>query len=140
MSATPVLTVLEAFVARLKADDDVSEEVGVRVYDQPPDDPTYPFVSIGQMAVTQADTDGSGGVTLRVSVEAYSRPSSGRVECQRILDAVRESLHRSEGALQSTYPTIYSVEYVQELITLSTDGETHAGVGVFDVRIDQGLY
>ena len=64
---------------------------GVRIHDDVPDDPAFPFLTIGEARV--ADYPGApGALQHEVRIHAYSR-WDGRAELKRIEGAVREALH-----------------------------------------------
>jgi hypothetical protein len=81
--------------AALVADSDITDLVSTRVYDEPPQRPTYPFIKFGSIQPQADDTDGSTGANISLTIDAFSR-ATGRVEASRIAEAIRASLHRQE--------------------------------------------
>lgn len=84
--------------AALIADSNITDLVAGRVYDEPPQSPTYPYIRFDQLEPRAMDTDGSIGVDVAVTIQAFSR-STGRVEATRIAEAIRSALHRQEEAV-----------------------------------------
>ena len=67
---------------------------GVRIHDAVPDDPAFPFLTIGEART--ADYAGvPGAVSHEVRIHAYSR-WEGRAELKRIEGAVRDALHDAD--------------------------------------------
>ena len=86
------LELQKALVGKLKTDPAVTALVDGRVYDMPPINPTFPYISLGpdQTIPDRADcSEGSSDVTLQV--DAWSR-ATGFPEVKRIAEAVRASL------------------------------------------------
>lgn len=90
--ASPELELQGAIVARLKADADVTALISTRVYDPVPAVPVFPYVSFGPREANQDDADCITGFEITFQIDAWSR-ASGTVEAQKIVDAVRVSLH-----------------------------------------------
>jgi len=94
------LSLQKAVRAALLADADLASLISTRLYDEPPENVTYPYARFGSIVADTDDTDGSLGSVLSFTIEAYSRVT-GRVEASRIVEAVRAALHRQEGTLGS---------------------------------------
>ena len=70
---------------------------GVRIHDAVPDEPAFPFLTIGEART--ADYPGvPGAVSHEVRIHAYSR-WDGRAKLKRIEGAVRDALHDADLAL-----------------------------------------
>lgn len=93
MSAS--LELQKAMVARLNADTDVTALVGTRIYDRPPPDPTFPYITFGPCQTSPNRADCYDGTTLVIQLDAWSR-SVGFPEVKRIEQAVRDSLTEVE--------------------------------------------
>lgn len=87
--------------AALIADSGITDLVATRIYDEPPQNPTFPFIRFGQIEPQAMDTDGSTGADVVLTIQAFSR-STGRVEATQIAEAVREALHRQEETISLT--------------------------------------
>jgi len=117
--------------AALAADAGVAALVGARIYDTPPDSPTYPFIRFGDLSMQPNDTDGTLGALITVSIEAHSRSLSGSVEAKRILGAVRAALHRQEtGVTLANFSLIELIERTS-LTRRDSSGESFVGVAVY---------
>lgn len=92
------LSLQKAVRAALLADADLASLISTRMYDEPPENVTYPYARFGSIVADTDDTDGSLGSVLSFTIEAYSRVT-GRVEASRIVEAVRAALHRQEETL-----------------------------------------
>jgi hypothetical protein len=122
--------------AALAADAGVTALVGARIYDKPPHSPTYPFIRFGDFDVDHNDTNCTLSAFVTVSVEAHSRSISGSIEVQRIVEAVRAVLHRSESSVTlANYALIELIEQTS-LVTRDTDGEAFTGVTVYRAFLD----
>ena len=88
-----------ALIAALKADADVTALVGQRVYDEPPQGVTYPYIRITEISPAAFDTTCTQGAEVQIGLEAHSRSAQGRVEAVQIAEAVQSALHRNEAAL-----------------------------------------
>ena len=91
MSSSFALELQKGLRAALVADSSLTALVAARVYDEPPQAPTYPFVRFGDIQTRSADTDGNTGAEVTFNVEGYSQ-TTGRVEATQIAEAVRNAL------------------------------------------------
>ena len=98
MSNSFALELQKGIRAALVADSGVTALVSTRIYDEPPQNVTYPFVRFGDIQPRSMDTDGSTGAEVTFNVEAYLQ-TTGRVEATQIAEAVRNALHRSEASV-----------------------------------------
>src|SRR5215207_1980540 len=86
------LELQKALVARLRGDTGVAALVGTRIYDQPPPEPVYPYISLGPDQILPSRADCYDGSEITLQVDAWSR-SVGYPEVKRIADAIRASLN-----------------------------------------------
>lgn len=107
--------------AALVADAGVSALVGARVYDEPPQGATYPFVMFTDISPAAFDTDTAEGALVGIGLQVHSRSASGRVEAVRIVEAIKNALHRNEAAVTVTGFTL--VELIFETYTSARDAE-----------------
>ena len=107
MSNSFALALQKVIRAALVADSGVTALVSARIYDEPPQNVTYPFVRFGDIQPRSMDTDGTTGAEVTFNVEAYSQ-TTGRVEATQIAEAVRNALHRSEG-----YVTLFGINVIE---------------------------
>lgn len=107
--------------AALVADAGVTTLVSTRVYDEPPQDVTFPYLRFGGIEPAAFDTDNTEGSLVGISIEAHSRSASGRVEAVQMVEAVREALHRQEASVTVTGHTL--VELIFQTYSVTRDGE-----------------
>lgn len=98
MSDGFALALQKAVRTTLLANSSVTNLISTRLYDEPPENPVYPYARFGNIVADAFDTDGSISAEVAMTIIAYSR-STGRVEASRIAEAVRIALHRQEGAV-----------------------------------------
>ena len=126
--------------ARLIAVDAVTDIVSTRVYDEPPQDPTFPYIRFGAIEDASFDQDGALASEISMDLEVYSRPASGRVECTQIVDAVRHALHRQEGEFDELTGGGILVQCIVEdtRVVRMGDGRTYFGLVALNIIIDGG--
>lgn len=107
--------------ATLAANSGVTDIVSSRIYDEPPQNATFPYLRFGEISPAVFDTDTIEGSLVAVTFEAHSRSPSGRVEAVQIVEAVRAALHRQEGSVTVTGFNL--VELIFEAISVTRDGE-----------------
>ena len=123
--ADPVELLLQgAIVTRLKADSGVGALVSDRIYDRPPNGPTFPYVTV---EVTQVIDDENTCAVVKRPVfyfHCWSR-KPGRVEVQRIAGAVETAIRSS--ALTATGHQV-SLQYQESTRYMTEDDglTTHA--------------
>jgi hypothetical protein len=116
-----LLALQKGIRAALVADAGVSALIGTRLYDEPPQNVTFPYARFGGIEPLAFDTDTKEGALVSFTIEAYSRSASGRVEAARIADAVKAALHRQEASVSVAGHTL--VELIFETFSVTRDGE-----------------
>lgn len=128
------LTMQKALVAALKADAGLSALVGNRVYDQPPQTPTRPFVRIGGIQPRPIRSDGKRAANLTFAIEVHSRPASGRVEATRCAEAIVAAL---DGVtLTVTGFTLVQLHWVTQTVAQDADGLSYTAIVAFNAILD----
>jgi uncharacterized protein (DUF1800 family) len=92
------LEVQKALIALLKADAGVSAIVGARIYDAAPQDPTYPLITLGDIAGRPWEGSGMDGWEDEFTVDIWSE-KPGKPEALQIAAASVAAIHRAEPAL-----------------------------------------
>lgn len=92
-----------ALLARLRAEPALSSLLGApaRVYDEPPSDPTYPFLQVGRVQARSwggASGDEAEGLEHVITLTCVSR-FGGAEEARAVTAAVRAVLHDADLAL-----------------------------------------
>ena len=129
------LALQKALVATLKTDAGVAALVGERVYDQPPQSATRPFIRIGGIEPRPVRTDGKSASSITFGIEAHSRPvTSGRVEATRCAEAI-------EAALNDAALTVAGFEMVQlhwqaQTVSQDSDGQSYTAIAAFTTLLD----
>ena len=88
-----------ALIAALKADSAVAALVGTRIYDEPPQGVTFPYIRLTDISPSAWDTDCTEGAAVQIGLQVHSRATQGRVEAVRIAEAIQSALHRQETSL-----------------------------------------
>jgi len=114
--------------ARLVANAGVTAIVSTRVYDEPPQAVTFPYLRFDQITANAFDTDSTLGSVVDITIEANSRSASGRVEAVQIVEAVRAALHRQETNVTVTGFTLVELIFQTYSVTRDTDGRGYTAV------------
>jgi hypothetical protein len=114
--------------ARLVANAGVTAIVSTRVYDEPPQAVTFPYLRFDQITANAFDTDSTLGSVVDITIEANSRSASGRVEAVQIVEAVRAALHRQEANVTVTGFTLVELIFQTYSVTRDTDGRGYTAV------------
>jgi hypothetical protein len=122
------LELQKTLVALLKADATLAAIVGARVYDTPPQDPAYPYVSFGPSKGLSWDTDTGLGWDASLQIDTWSR-KPGRVEAAQIMTAINAAVHRSDLSLDTQVSCLALHDF--STILPEDDGVTTHGVQRF---------
>lgn len=114
--------------AALVANAGVTTLVSTRVYDEPPQNVTFPYLRFGDINPTAFDTDTKVGATVAITLEANSRSASGRVEAVKIVEAVNAALHRQEASVTVTGFTLVELIFETHNVTRDPDGRGYTAV------------
>lgn len=92
MSAERAL--MSAIRAAALAHADVQAVLGdpARLYDDPPPNPVFPYVTLGRLETRATDASGAPALEHAVTLHAWSR-YGGRAEALDVIDALRTALH-----------------------------------------------
>jgi hypothetical protein len=122
--------------AALAANAGVSAIVSSRIYDEPPQNVVFPYLRMVDIDPTAFDTDTTEGAEISISVEAYSRSASGRVEAAQMAEAVRAALHRQETSVTVTGFTLVELIFQTFNVTRDADGRGYTAVIVFQATLE----
>ena len=122
------LAIQKGLRARLVANAGVTDIVSTRVYDEPPQAVTFPYLRFDQITANAFDTDSTLGSVVDITIEANSRSASGRVEAVQIVEAVRAALHRQEANVTVTGFTLVELIFQTYSVTRDTDGRGYTAV------------
>lgn len=87
------LEVQKAVKTALDAATTLTAIVGTRIYDQPPQSPTYPYLRIGDVLGDPWEATNMEGWEGVMDIDCWSR-KPGKVEAQQIANAAFSALHR----------------------------------------------
>lgn len=128
-----------AFIGALKdAPGKEQQYVGGRIYDEPPRDPVYPFIRIGNIDITSEDTDDTLGAQFKFSLEVHTR-GVGQVMGKSIIEEVARDFHRGERQLQQYMPAPILVTELRHQTTNASrgrDAQNWVAVGLFTGSLD----
>jgi hypothetical protein len=114
----------EALLAALTGN--VGDAVGDKVYDEPPVNPTYPYVTLGECQVLPDKADCIDGVIAYPTVHAWSQ-EKGFAEVKSIAKAILALLDDQPMSLPGFTVVVFEVESVNYL--RDPDGLTrHAAI------------
>lgn len=121
MSDGYALAIQKGLRVTLVADAGVSALVSTRVYDEPPQNVTFPYVRFLGIEPLRFDTDTTEGAIVNIGFEVHSRSASGRVEAARIAEAIKAALHRKETSVTVAGHNL--VELIFEAYSVKRDNE-----------------
>lgn len=137
MADSYALALQKGLVAALKADAGVSALVGARVYDEPPQSATRPFVRIGNVEPRPLRTDAKAAASVAFGIEVHSRPAtSGRVEATQIAEAVVAALDEQESAVTVAGFDVVHIFWLTQTVGRDDDGESYLAIVAFDALLD----
>jgi hypothetical protein len=135
MSNSFALELQKGVRAALVANSSLTALVAARVYDEPPQNVTYPFVRFGDIQPRSMDTDGSTGADVTFNIEGYSQ-TTGRVEATQIAEAVRTALHRQEGSVSLTGFNLIEMRCETYVVDRDREGRGHNANIIFTALME----
>ena len=135
MSNSFALELQKGVRAALVANSSPTALVAARVYDEPPQNVTYPFVRFGDIQPRSMDTDGSTGADVTFNIEGYSQ-TTGRVEATQIAEAVRTALHRQEGSVSLTGFNLIEMRCETYVVDRDREGRGHNANIIFTALME----
>lgn len=133
MSASNELQTL--IYQRLTAFPAVQAVVANRVYDQPPENPIFPYVSFGPSDAVEDDADCITGRIETIQIDCWSRYQGGFKEVKSLADAVKKALHRYAGELTVNALVEMTVQSVRHF--RDPDGVTSHGVVTVQAIVEE---
>jgi len=105
------------------------------IYDHVPDKEGFPFIAIGELIQTEANTGSpEQQVEASLTLHSYSR-YDGRDQTHQIQEEINKTLHRAN--LVSSGVQFISVDHVQSQSFVDADGITRHGVMEFKILITE---
>lgn len=132
--SSPSFELQVAIVTRLKAAAAVTAFVGNRVYDNVPEEPTFPYITVGEGDETSDDADCVDGFEISIDIDVWSR-APGFPEAKRISDEIRKALKTPE----LTIPTnaLVYFRHRQTRFLRDPDGKTSHAVMTYEGFAEQ---
>lgn len=131
-----LLALQKGIRATLVADAGVSALVSTRIYDEPPQNVTFPYMRLGNIQPIALDTDTTEGATVSFSIECYSRSASGRVEAARMAEAVQAALHRNEAGVTVTGHNLVELIFENFSVTRDTEGRGYTAIVALQAMLE----
>lgn len=118
-----------AFIAALRvaalAHAGVAALVGDRVYDDPPPDVVFPYLTLGRAESRPVDASGAEALEHAVTLHVWSR-HGGRAEALDVIAALRAALHNAPLSVAGRRLVMLLVQFTD--VFRSGDGRTTHGV------------
>jgi hypothetical protein len=131
-----LLSLQKGLRAALAADTDVTAIVSSRIYDEPPQNVSFPYLRFGDITPAAFDTDTIEGALVTVSIEGHSRSPSGRVEAAQIAEAVKAALHRQELSVTVQGHTLVELIFETFSVTRDAEGRGYTAVIVLQAMLE----
>jgi hypothetical protein len=114
-----------AIVATLIGDDGLGALIGDRIYDGPPRNAVFPYVSIGQASLADWSTGTEAGAEHQLVLHVWSR-EGGKRESYEIMDAIEALLH--DATLDLEAHALVNLRFEFGEVARDPDGITYHGV------------
>jgi hypothetical protein len=131
-----LLSLQKGLRAALAADTDVTAIVSSRIYDEPPQNVSFPYLRFGDITPAAFDTDTIEGALVTVSIEGHSRSPSGRVEAAQMVEAVKAALHRQELSVTVQGHTLVELIFETFSVTRDAEGRGYTAVIVLQAMLE----
>jgi len=132
---SPTNQLVNALIARLKADADVAAYVDERIYTRVPNDEEFPYVSLPSMENRSVLVDCIDLAEVTIQIDVWSR-KPGLEELREIAEAVRTALHEADLSLTSHACVYLKHEQTHEMY--DPDGTTTHAALMFEATIERG--
>jgi|TARA_R110000744_G_scaffold34515_3_gene80352 hypothetical protein len=120
----------------LSANSGVTDIVGVRIYDEPPQPVTFPYIKFGDVIPEAFDTDNTEGAEVTIALEAHSQSASGRVEAVQMVEAIKDALHRKETLITIAGFNLVELIFERFYVTRNTEGRGYDAVILLQATIE----
>lgn len=130
------LSLQKGLRAALIANSAVTDIVASRIYDEPPQNATFPYLRFGEISPSAFDTDTIEGSLVAITFEAHSRSPSGRVEAVQVVEAVKDALHRQESSVTVTGFSLVELIFEGFSVTRDSEGRGYTAVIVLQAMLE----
>lgn len=131
----PALALQQAVVTALAGSAPLAAIVGSRIYDAPPRNAAFPYVSFGQLSVADWSTGTETGAEHQLILDAWSR-EAGKKQCYAMLDAIAGAL--DDAALTLDGNALVNLRFQSADVRRDPDGITFHGVIRFRAVTEAG--
>lgn len=131
--ADPSFPLQSAIVDALKADAGVAALVAARIYDEPPQNQTFPYITLGDGQVLPEKYDQVDGSEPHLTIHVWSR-RAGFGEVKRVSAAIISALDDQPPTIDSF--TVLELLLEQTNYLIDPDGVTRHAAIVFRAVID----
>ena len=107
------------------ADAGVAALVSERIYDDPPADVVFPYVSLGRVESRPSEASGAPATEHAITLHVWSR-YGGRAEALDVIAALRAALHNAPLTLEAHKLVLLLAQFAD--VFRSGDGRTTHGV------------
>lgn len=119
------IALVAAIRAAALAHEGVAALVAERVFDDPPADVVFPYITLGRVEARSADASGGDACEHAVTLHVWSR-YGGRAEALGVIAALREALHNAPLALDGHRLVLLFAQFSD--VFRAGDGRTTHGV------------
>lgn len=130
----------DLIISTLKADAKVSSLVADRVYDGPPEKPTFPYISMGASDFRTDDAECINSREETIQIDCWVRKNGRKWPCKEVVDAIVGALRNVTGELSNG--TLVGLNIELSRVLDDPDGITVHGVvqvtGLIDEEWDNG--
>ena len=114
-----------AIYTALSGDSNLTSTLGASVFDEVPDQSSYPFVALGEETVVEYDTKDLDGASHTINIHVWSQ-YKGAKETKQIMDRIHTLLHDS--SLSVSGFNLIRMQFEFSDIMRDPDGVTRHGV------------
>jgi hypothetical protein len=117
----------------LTGDGTLTGLVGARVYDHPQENPTYPYVTIGDDTEQDFSTKSADGGSWTVTLHSWDQDAAnrGNADLHDIMAAIDAIFHKGEAGVTVTGFTVVTIMREFSDVSVEGDGLTWHGVQRF---------
>lgn len=125
-------------IARLQANLDVVALISDRVWDSPPSNPEFPYISFGASDIVRDDADCIRAREETIQMDIWVRKNGRKWPCKQLVDAVVDALLDADGHLATGNPVSLNIGIVR--ILDDPDGITAHGVVQVTAIIEEAFH
>lgn len=114
-----------AIYSALSGDSNLTSTLGASVFDEVPDQSSYPFVALGEETVVEYDTKDLDGASHTINIHVWSQ-YKGAKQTKQIMDRIHTLLHDS--SLSVSGFNLIRMQFEFSDIMRDPDGVTRHGV------------